>query len=125
MLKRIEMTKGNKNMSGVQTILGVEVDANDPYKGSVLLARKLAEMVRSDELSETVARNALLENYPGDKYAQSLDVFNRVLSGKKLPSLLLIKRPGESLLKLYWKEQKHVAVVLVMLLAFIIFKEVL
>ncbi len=119
------MTKGNKNMSGVQTILGVEVDANDPYKGSVLLARKLAEMVRSDELSEAVARNALLENYPGDKYAQSLDVFNRVLSGKKLPSLLLIKRPGESLLKLYWKEQKHVAVVLVMLLAYIIFKEVL
>lgn len=119
------MTKDNKNMSDIQVILGVEVDANDPYKGSVFLASKLAEMVRSGDLSETVARKALLESYPGDKYAQSLDVFNRVLSGNKLPSLLLIKRPGESLLKLYWKEQKHMAVVVVMLLAYIIFKEVL
>jgi len=117
--------KDNKNMSGVKTILGIEVDANDPYKGSVLLASKLAEKVISDELSETVARNALQESYPGDEYAQSLDVFNRILSGEKLPSLVLIKRPGESLLKLYWKEQKHIAIVVVILLGYVIYNEVL
>ena len=110
-------------MESVKTILGIEVDAEDSYKGSVHLARKLAEMVKNNELSEKVARNTLRENYPEDKYAQSLDVFDLVLSGKKLPSLLFIKRPGdEFFLKLYWKEHKPMAIFGILIFTYILFK---